>query len=282
MSAKDIMASHWPGKLQPTELLDARVQLHWAAQVLSGAADRWLPSQADDSHTNMAWLAEAGVLIGNAMPSGLRLALAPLDFELRALHGDREVAAIALTGRTLSDAMQWADAQIASVEGGPPRAIRARDYEMPAHAVRAAGAAFSPDRTALAELAGWFTHADLVLREVAARERFAVPVRIWPHHFDVGSIIFLDEPGTSSRQIGFGLSPGDHYYEQPYFYVSAFPLPSAPRFPPLPADGFWRDHPPFVGAVLLGSSIGVAADPLTASRSFLEAAVAASRTLIGG
>jgi hypothetical protein len=70
------MASHWPGKLQSTELRDARVQLHWAAQVLSAAADGWLPPQPDDSHTNMAWLAEPGALVGNAMPSGLRLALA--------------------------------------------------------------------------------------------------------------------------------------------------------------------------------------------------------------
>ena len=121
----------------------------------------------------------------------------------------------------------------------------------------------------------------MVLREVAAREPFALPVRVWPHHFDAGSISFLDEPGPSSRQIGFGLSPGDHQYEQPYFYVTAFPLPSSPQFPALAGGGFWREHPPFIGAVLLGSSIAAAADPFAASRSFLETAVAASRTLIG-
>lgn len=276
------MASHVPGELQPTELRDARVQLHWAAQVLSAAADGWLPPQPDDSHTNMAWLAERGAVVGNAMPSGLRLELAPGGFELRVLHADRPVAALTLTGRTLTDAMQWADAQIASAESGPSRGIRARDYAMPEYPVGAAGATFSPDPTALAELAGWFTHADLVLREVASRERFALPVRIWPHHLDAGSISFLDEPGPSSRQIGFGLSLGDDYYEQPYFYVTAFPLPSAPHFLSLTGGGFWRDQPPFIGAVLLGASIAAATDPLTASRSFLESAVAASRTLIDG
>lgn len=50
------MAAHWPGKLQPTEPRDARVQLHRAAQVLSAAADRWLPPQPDYSH--MEWLPE--------------------------------------------------------------------------------------------------------------------------------------------------------------------------------------------------------------------------------
>lgn len=276
------MASHGPGQLPSTELQDARVQLHWAAQVLSAAADRWLPPQPDDSHSNMEWLPEPGALVGNAMPSGLRLALALRGFELRAVRGDRTIAALPLMGHTLADAMQWADMQIASAAGGPSRGMQARDYDMPEHPVRAAGGAFSPDSAALAELAGWFTHADVVLREVVARQRCAVPVRVWPHHFDAGSISYLDEPGPSSRQIGFGLSPGDHYYEQPYFYVTAFPLPSTPHFPPLAAGGFWREQAPFIGAVLLGSGVAAAADPLFASRSFLETAIAASRTLLGG
>jgi hypothetical protein len=34
------MALHGYGKLPPTELRDARIQLHWAAQVLTGQAVR--------------------------------------------------------------------------------------------------------------------------------------------------------------------------------------------------------------------------------------------------
>jgi hypothetical protein len=41
------MASRGHRTLLPTELRDARVQLHWAAQVLSAAADRWLPAQPE-------------------------------------------------------------------------------------------------------------------------------------------------------------------------------------------------------------------------------------------
>ena len=50
---------------------------------------------------------------------------------------------------------------------------------------------------------------------------------------------------------------------------------------PLPGGGFWREQPPFIGAVLLGDGIAAASNPLTASRSFLEAAVAASRAVLG-
>jgi hypothetical protein len=263
-----------------TDLRDTRVQLHWAAQVISAAADRWLPMQPDDGHSNMEWQPETEALVGNAMKTGLRVALALRGFELRAVRGDRAIATLALTGRTLADAMRWADMQIAGAEGDSPRGIHARTYDMPDHPVHAEGAAFSPEPVKLAALAGWFTHADAALRDLAAREPHAVPVRVWPHHFDIGSISFLDEPGPSSRQIGFGLSPGDRHYEQPYFYVTGYPLVADPQFPPLPGGGFWREQPPFVGAVLLGSSIVATPDPRAASRAFLEAAVAASRTLI--
>jgi hypothetical protein len=274
------MALHGHDKLPPTELRDARIQLHWAAQVLSAAADRWLQALPDDGHTNMAWSSDAGALIGNAVASGLQLALAVRDFELRAVLGSRTVAALALTGQTLAEAMRWADAQLAGAEGGPARGIQARDYDMPEHPVRG-GAAFSPDPLALAELAGWFAHGDAVLRKIAAGTERTLPVRVWPHHFDAGSIRYLAEPGPSSPQIGFGLSPGDRYYEQPYFYVTAFPLRPDPQFPALPDGGFWREHEPFVGAVLLGSAIAAATDPHAASRRFLESAIAAGHALTG-
>lgn len=67
---------------------------------------------------------------------------------------------------------------------------------------------------------------------------------------------------------------------EPYFYVTAFPLPPDPRFPALSDGGFWREHEPFVGAVLLGSTVAAARDPRAASRGFLETAIAAGRALI--
>lgn len=273
------MAHPGYGTLPPTELRDTRVQLHWAAQVLSAVADRWLPAQPDDSHTSMAWNSGRGALIGDAVASGLQLALVVRDFELRAVQDGRTLAALALTGTTLAEAMHWADAQLARADGGPARGIHARDYDMPDHPVRS-GTAFSPDPAALAEIGGWFAHGDAVLREIAARRPTTLPVRVWPHHFDAGSIHFLGEPGPLAPQIGFGLSPGDRYYEQPYFYVTAFPLPPVPQFPALPGGGFWREREPFIGAVLLGSTIAATSDPRAASHGFLEAAIAAGRALI--
>jgi len=268
------------GNPSPTSLREARVQLHWAAQVLSALADRWLQAQPDDSHTNMEWRPELGALVGNPTESGLRLALRPHDLHLLALREDRTVATLALGGATLAEAMRWADEQAATSGGGPVRGVQARDYDMPAHPVRSAGAPFTVDGEALAALGRWFQAGDALLRELAAREPGTIPVRIWPHHFDAGSIAFLDEPGHTARQLGFGLSPGDHYYEEPYFYLTVYPMRPSPRFPALAGGGFWREQPPFVGAVLRGSTLVGEADPLAAARAFFDSAFAGARTLL--
>src|SRR5215831_1628625 len=93
------MGLYGQGKVPPTELKDARIQLHWAAQVLSAAADRWLQAQPDDGHTSMAWSSDAGSLIGGPVASGVQLALAVHAFELRAVRGGRTQTALSLTGR---------------------------------------------------------------------------------------------------------------------------------------------------------------------------------------
>lgn len=263
----------------PQRLRDARLQLHWAAQVLSAAADRWLPAQPDDSHTNMEWQPGLGALVGNPTAFGLRLALRPAELQLLAVRDGATLAVRALRGATLAEAMRWADEQAAAVEGGPPRGVAARDYDMPDHPVRA-GAAFTADGEALAALGRWFAAGDALLRELAAREPGAVPVRIWPHHFDAGSIVFLEAPGHDGRQIGFGLSPGDHYYDEPYFYLTVHPMRPAPRFPPLAGGGLWREQPPFVGAVLRGATLAAAAAPLADARAFFASAFAGARALL--
>ena len=44
------------GAVAPTALVEARLQLHWAAQAILAAADGLLRHADDDSHTNMRWL----------------------------------------------------------------------------------------------------------------------------------------------------------------------------------------------------------------------------------
>src|ERR1700744_2235458 len=124
------------GSIAPRALATARVQLHWAAQVVSAAADAYLAPVADDSHTAIAW--QDGALLGKA---GVALHVA--DFAL-AIGTDR----CPLDGVTLDDAMAWADARLGK------RGMHARDYDMPPRP-----ATLSRNAAELAELARYYANA---------------------------------------------------------------------------------------------------------------------------
>jgi hypothetical protein len=131
----------------------------------------------------------------------------------------------------------------------------------------------------LAELARWFANAFLLVDELAAPRTDAVPVALWPHHFDVGSIALLDGD-PKGRQIGFGVSLGDAFYEQPYLYVTPHPIPPKAALPPLAAGGTWH-RAGFTGAVLTGTTIAAAGSTQHAlARKFFASAIEASLAVI--
>jgi hypothetical protein len=95
--------------------------------------------------------------------------------------------------------------------------------DLPAHPV-ASGAPFAVrDRGAWAELARLLGGANAVLRAVAANAPSAAAVRLWPHHFDIATLIAPD----SERSVGVGLAVPDALDASGYWYVS--PWSSAPR-----------------------------------------------------
>jgi hypothetical protein len=151
-------------------------------------------------------------------------------------------------------------------------------------------AALRPDGLALAVLARDAEVGRLPLSGRTRAEAFAwivdragalgAPVRVWPHHVDVGSVLPLGGGhGEGAASIGVGLSPGDEAIAEPYFYVTPWPPPPADSLPELPAGGRWRREG-WTGAVLTGSEIvaagGGAAQAAEAS-TFLDGTVEALR-----
>jgi hypothetical protein len=239
------------GSVAPRALVPARLQLHWAAQVVAAAADGYVAPAPDDSHTAMAW--QSGSLVGKA---GVTLRVATLELVV----GD---VAFSLDGKTLADALAWTDAQLAA-PASSPRHIHVRDYEMPDHPVgRGAPFELAPIADGLGELARYYANGLELLAPLT-------PCSVWPHHFDLGGVITLG----GEREIGVGLSPGDAAYEEPYFYVTPFPVPIGMTLPPLVAGGHWSTH--FTGAVLAN----VALVGEARARTFLETAIAAGREIV--
>ena len=124
-----------------------------------------------------------------------------------------------------------------------------------------------------------------VEEELVAGDPAASPVRCWPHHFDVGSLIALDadaEP-EEARSIGVGFSPGDGSYDQPYFYVTPWPYPDTAALPTLEAGAEWHTGG-WTGAVLTADRLISAPheDQQAHVKRALQGAIQASRVLLGG
>ncbi len=263
---------------------EARVQAHWAAQVVAAAGETLVPHASDTSHTALQWDGEQRALCGRpiAAAGGARLALRLEELALAVLgpRGERR-AELALPGRTLAEAMRWAGEAL--VPGAHGALVRP-PHELPMHPL-GRGAAFQGGHgPALAELARLYAQADEELRRRALSSSGAGEILCWPHHFDLAVLFELerDAEGHALRTVGAGLSPGDEFFAQPYWYVNHGPetrrAPAA--LPPLAAGEWFTSG--WTGAVLRADALVAAGGEERERqllRAFLDSALPANGAL---
>lgn len=274
------------GAVDSRSLTDARLQAHWAAQIIGGVGAALVPHEPDDSHTSMSWLEEPRMLAGVLTSQGYRVALRLADLTMALIDADGLITdTFALDGRTLDESLALTIEAIERHVGRPPTSPVIPKYEMPAHPV-SEGRAFSVDGAALEELARWYANAARFEAAVHESTLGAGPVRSWPHHFDIATLVALDRAGTEpghARFIGFGLSPGDASYDEPYFYVNPWPAPEN-RNSPFALDGGAQWHTAgWFGAVLPAGRIlrGSGREQAKQVMAYARSAFAANRAILG-
>lgn len=238
-------------EVDPKSLVDSRIQLHLAAQLIGGAADAVLDKAEDDSHANIGWNAESQSLEGRA---GVVISVA--DFTVH--YGGESFG---MQGGNLADAAQW-------LSGKLDAQVVFRGYEgMPEHAVQQGGA-LAPDPMHLSAIAKWFSFAQSALGGNGE-------LRIWPHHFDMG---FWQPSEVEGKSIGGGFSLGDNYYDSPYFYMNPYGVDRPDSLPSL-LHGGWTEH--WLGAVLTAAELQGASDSQQVASPFVSESYAICKALIG-
>lgn len=274
------------GAIPPASLVDARLQLHHAIQVAVSAAISYIPARPDDSHTALSWSARHRSLVTEPMAAErpIRLALRVEDLTLMVLDGALNATRpFALAGRTVHDANTWL-ADVTRAAGLDPSHLTTRKhYAIRDHPV-ASGARFSVGSgDHFRELQRYWSNAAFVLDAVAGATVGASPVRCWPHHFDIATLITLPTSAGGRRPtIGVGHSPGDEWYPEPYWYVGPNPYPDTSDLPVIDGGGGHWHTKGWVGAVLPASDY-VAGEREAQRRqtvTFVDSAVAACRTLL--
>jgi hypothetical protein len=264
-------------------LTDARLQLHWASQVVASVGVTHLKPRPDDSHPNFEWVRGAALFAGHFTEQGdvLRAGLVPATLTLQVLdQTDRPTHELSLQGHTLDEAYDWLAQAITDFTHGERTTRLVRPpYDLPSHPV-AEGATFTASEEGLEMLSRWYANADAFLRELAAGAGGS-PVRCWPHHFDIATLITID-PGVDAekaRTLGVGMTPGDDSIGEPYWYVNPWPRPGGADLPELSA-GQWHTEG-WTGAVLTATDILGDDDPPGLVSRYLESALRAGRTLLG-
>jgi hypothetical protein len=216
----------------------------------------------------------------------LGLQISTLTLALHSGVGSTRVQLFPLTGRSAGQVRLWLGEQVDALGFDAQALDTPPPYEIPAHAI-ARGAPYDAAglADALAELAAWYANAQVSLdrahRQIVAQKLVASPVRCWPHHFDLATQATLPtQNADTTGYIGAGFSPGDEYYDEPYFYVSMYPEPDPAILPLLPAAGHWHTHE-FTAAVKPARTIQAAKGKAAETDEFLQSAVAAVLELLG-
>jgi hypothetical protein len=114
------------------------------------------------------------------------------------------------------------------------------------------------DADASLVLGHWYAFGQQVIGALVARRPpgSVSEAQLWPEHFDLAVVVQLD----TGSAVNVGVSPGDHYHEQPYVYVG-------PHHRVGLVDPYW--NAPF-GALLPHADLLDADDPLARASAFVD------------
>jgi hypothetical protein len=243
------------GKVPPTSLVASRETLHHAAQLLALAGASYLRAERDDSHTSMTWREPMSAFVTEPITgaSRIRFALRVVDLTLLVIDDSsgEERAAYPLEGKNRDRALDWMRGRAIDAGLDGDRLLSRLHFSIAAHPTDTGDVFERPTDGTLEELSAWYADASIELEERRRAMSGAGPVRCWPHHFDIATLVRLPA-GNTIETIGIGMSPGDASYAEPYYYVSPYPAPRTT--PDRLSAGRWHTTG-WWGGVLIGSEV---------------------------
>ena len=255
---------------------EARLTAHLASQLASAPGTTLASPRDDFSHTALYWNREQRALTGAAVTgASRRSALVPETLELLVTDttGKVEPSKLALADHTMDQAITWLSREL-----GAPLKMPAHD--LPDHPTLRGEPFEQVD--GLPQVSAWLEFGHESLGSFVTDFEDASRLTLWPHHFDLATLIAVGRAPTGETQtIGLGLSLGDGAYTQPYFYVSPWPYPETDKLPPL-ERGTWHTDG-FTAAILEGTSLTTSpyASAQSSAVAFLREAAAAAQASLG-
>ena len=261
-------------------------QQYFGAQFIA-LAGRFLNQQrADDSNTTMTFDSRQQRLVGETFQDRFKLSLNLTDLSLILSEGDSsESNPQLLTGNTRVEAFTIFHHMIVNKGIYHYNLKHQLHYDLPDHPLHEMDRFTYEDQDFIKENIKQRHNAEMILRDAVSEEQNADPVRIWPHHFDTGTLIPLERTGEGEliKSVGLGWAIPDGMIDEPYFYLSYWskdPDSFPDNLPSLKA-GKWM-NPEWNGAVLRLSEIltrDSADGQYELVRSFFNAGIKTTKSL---
>ncbi|HEY9614661.1 hypothetical protein [Allocoleopsis sp.] len=248
------------GNIKPQKMTESRLQLHYAIQFIAAIGSALAEPLPDYSHTSLEWNPELNVFVGSVIRAKIpfRVALDPIHLTSIILDQQgNSIAEFPLHQKTMAEGLSWHKQEVSKL-GADADKVAFLSYppnDFPDHPVAHGSPFDASEESAWQELTNYYANTHHLLQQIIAKTEYALSIHIWPHHFDIATLISL--PGTKNGEpmsIGIGLSPGDSSYEEPYWYVSLYPYLEMENLPTLYGNGFWHTQH-WLGAVLTASRL---------------------------
>ncbi len=226
------------GTVAPFQLTEARLETHHAAQWLARATRAYCTPFPDDSHNSLTWDFVEAALVTQPIAPNFVLGLRFDPLSLVAIKPNAHEA-LSLFGQTEKDVRLWITGFLKEHHLDADKLDTPGPYTLPKHPLDSGLSFGLAKKEAFEELERYCKSTAGLLETIRQTQPAASPVRCWPHHFDIATLMTLvPDGGAHARSIGVGLSPGDDTYPEPYFYISPWPYPSQPDLPLVMAPAF--------------------------------------------
>ncbi len=192
--------------------------LHLAAQYLAAAGISFLEKKDDDSHTNIGFSVEEGSMYTrplNDMADTLSLNYERFTLEWNSFD-TRTI--FRLDGATHEEVLIWLN-EVISSSGFSTSYTYKLHYDLP-YSIKNDFTYKLLNKNRLQELLHFRILAQMVLESFVEEHRLKSEIRVWPHHFDTGAFVTLED--DSGISIGLGLAVPDSICSKHYLYISGY------------------------------------------------------------
>lgn len=252
----------------------ARVELHWALQIVASVGATLLPWREDQEQTALHWDPRGWLVSAEAKPSkSLEAALNIGNMHLLFLAHPKgvnydPVAEFTLPGHRLEDGYQWLEKQLADYLDHPLEHLRRLSeltWKLPHHPLEG-GSIFVIAGPAFQELQRWYGNSHLLLNQLQQQyQKKSGRLLCWPQNLEQAFVY-----KETDRHLQLGFSAGNDELKEPYLFVRPLWNLNVHAQPQL-GVGHWQQSEAVLSATDLLSRPDAASQQALAWRFYTEA-----------